>query len=91
MAWYGGWLQGNFAAYHAKDGSGYRLATHVIRDCAQLNTATACRLLRPLLAWQHYDMHRAGAMIKQLHELKDACPAAAIQEQITAGLKNTAK
>ena len=69
MAWFGGWLQGNFASLHAIDGSGYALLAKVVIECEALNASTASRMLRPLLQWQHYDKARQQQMMGCLRSL----------------------
>lgn len=88
MAWFGGWLQGNFASLHAIDGSGYALLAKVVIECEALNASTASRMLRPLLQWQHYDKARQQRMISHLRSLQNECQSTAVQEQLAAGLRN---
>ena len=70
MAWFAGWLEGNFAVLHQDTGEGYRLLRDCVREIDGINPSTASRMIKPLLTWSSYDKKRAGLMKEVLLELQ---------------------
>ncbi|WP_029684989.1 aminopeptidase N [Tatumella saanichensis] len=66
----GAFSSGNPAAFHAKDGSGYRFLTKILTDLNQRNPQIAARLIEPLIRLKRYDKERQVLMRQALEELK---------------------
>lgn len=66
----GAFSSGNPAAFHAKDGSGYRFLTKILTDLNQRNPQIAARLIEPLIRLKRYDKERQALMRQALEELK---------------------
>ena len=59
----GAFCSGNFAGFHAGDGSGYEFLASRVLDIDPFNPQVAARLVRSLVRWRRYD-HRRQEMIK---------------------------
>ena len=62
----------NQRAFHAADGSGYRLLADQLLLLDAINAQTAAKLLPPLGRWRRYDAARAGLMKGQLERIVGA-------------------
>ena len=66
----GAFASGNPAAFHAKDGSGYRFLTDVLVELNSRNPQVASRLIEPLIRLGRYDAERQQLMREQLLRLQ---------------------
>lgn len=66
----GAFASGNPAAFHAKDGSGYRFLTDVLVELNSRNPQVASRLIEPLIRLGRYDVERQQLMREQLLRLQ---------------------
>ena len=66
----GAFAQGNPAAFHAADGSGYAFLTEMLTDLNTRNPQVAARMIEPLIRLKRYDAHRQGLMRQALQTLK---------------------
>ncbi len=64
-----GGFTGNTAAFHNKDGSGYRLLADVIITLNGVNPHTATGIIRPLAQFQRYDDARQELVIAELERI----------------------
>ncbi|MEM7492183.1 MAG: aminopeptidase N [Pseudomonadota bacterium] len=62
----------NLAAFHAPDGSGYRLLAEVIRDADTRNPALAARLLTAFEAWKKLEASTRALAEKTLRDLQSS-------------------
>ncbi|MGL5527923.1 MAG: aminopeptidase N [Plesiomonas shigelloides] len=67
----GAFVSGNPAAFHAKDGSGYRFLTDVLVELNSRNPQVASRLIEPLIRLGRYDAERQQLMREQLLRLQN--------------------
>ncbi|QIY08000.1 aminopeptidase N [Plesiomonas shigelloides] len=67
----GAFTSGNPAAFHAKDGSGYRFLTDVLVELNSRNPQVASRLIEPLIRLGRYDAERQQLMREQLLRLQN--------------------
>lgn len=67
----GAFASGNPAAFHAKDGSGYRFLTDVLVELNSRNPQVASRLIEPLIRLGRYDAERQQLMREQLLRLQN--------------------
>lgn len=66
----GAFASGNPAAFHAKDGSGYRFLSDVLVELNSRNPQVASRLIEPLIRLGRYDAERQQLMREQLLRLQ---------------------
>lgn len=66
----GAFASGNPAAFHVKDGSGYRFLTDVLVELNSRNPQVASRLIEPLIRLGRYDVERQQLMREQLLRLQ---------------------
>ncbi len=66
----GAFAQGNPAAFHAADGSGYAFLTEMLTDLNTRNPQVAARMIEPLIRLKRYDEHRQALMRQALQKLK---------------------
>lgn len=67
----GAFASGNPAAFHAKDGSGYRFLSDVLVELNSRNPQVASRLIEPLIRLGRYDAERQQLMREQLLRLQN--------------------
>ncbi|MEM7780356.1 MAG: aminopeptidase N [Pseudomonadota bacterium] len=60
---------GNPAAFHAADGSGYKLVADVILALDPINAQTAARFVSPLGKWRRIEPGRAALMKRELERI----------------------
>lgn len=65
-----GGFTGNTAAFHNKDGSGYKLLADVIISLNEVNPHTAAGIIRPLTQFSRYDDQRQKLMVAELARIK---------------------
>ena len=63
---------GNPAAFHAKDGSGYKLIADLILELDPINPQTAARFVSPLGRWRRIEPGRAALMKAELERIAAA-------------------
>ena len=63
---------GNPAAFHAEDGSGYRLIADLILELDPINPQTAARFVSPLGRWRRIEPGRAALMKAELERIAAA-------------------
>lgn len=66
----GAFAMANPFAFHAKDGSGYRLLTEILTELNHKNPQVAARLIEPLIRLKRYDPERQALMRQSLEQLK---------------------
>ncbi len=64
-----GAFSANQRAFHAADGSGYRLLADQLIALDRLNPQTAAKLLPPLGRWRRFDATRSGLMRAELERI----------------------
>lgn len=64
-----GAFSANQRAFHAADGSGYRLLADQLIALDRINPQTAAKLLPPLGRWQRFDTARAASMRAELERI----------------------
>jgi len=82
----GGFVRGNGLAFHAADGSGYRLLADEIRRLDALNPQLAAALAGMLAPWRRYADPQASAMRAELERLGQASLSPNTREIVDAGL-----
>lgn len=60
----------NPSAFHARDGSGYKLLAEILMELNTRNPQVAARLIEPLLQLKRYDADRQALMRQRLEQLK---------------------
>ena len=60
---------GNPQAFHAADGSGYRMIANVILELDPINPQTAARFVSPLGRWRRIEPGRAALMKAELERI----------------------
>lgn len=68
----GGFISGNPAAFHNKDGSGYKFLADVIIEMNDINPSTATGLARRFTQFNRYDESRQKLMIAEMERLMAA-------------------
>ncbi|MEA5445373.1 aminopeptidase N [Gammaproteobacteria bacterium AB-CW1] len=71
-ALYGAFANGNRRAFHAADGSGYRLIADVVLKLDRINPAIAARLVSVFNPWRRMEAVRREAMHGELSRIKQA-------------------
>lgn len=66
----GAFIQGNPAAFHARDASGYQFAVEILSDLNRRNPQVAARMIEPLIRFRRYDQQRQQQMCHALKQLK---------------------
>lgn len=66
----GAFASANPAAFHAKDGSGYRFLVEMLADLNSRNPQVAARMIEPLIRLKRYDAERQRMMRAALEELQ---------------------
>jgi aminopeptidase N len=66
----GAFASANPAAFHAKDGSGYRFLVEMLTDLNRRNPQVAARMIEPLIRLKRYDADRQRMMREALEELQ---------------------
>ncbi|MGQ3903333.1 aminopeptidase N [Mixta calida] len=66
----GAFASANPAAFHAKDGSGYRFLVEMLTDLNRRNPQVAARMIEPLIRLKRYDADRQQMMRSALEELQ---------------------
>ncbi|WP_314154123.1 aminopeptidase N, partial [Rouxiella badensis] len=66
----GAFAQGNPAAFHAADGSGYAFLVEMLTDLNTRNPQVAARMVEPLIRLKRYDENRQNLMRQALQTLK---------------------
>jgi len=66
----GAFANGNPAAFHAKDGSGYQFLVEMLTDLNTRNPQVAARMIEPLIRLKRYDDQRQIMMRSALETLK---------------------
>ncbi|CAM3489183.1 aminopeptidase N [Rouxiella silvae] len=66
----GAFAQGNPAAFHATDGSGYAFLVEMLTDLNTRNPQVAARMIEPLIRLKRYDAGRQALMRQALQQLK---------------------
>jgi aminopeptidase N len=66
----GAFAQGNPAAFHAADGSGYTFLVEMLTDLNTRNPQVAARMVEPLIRLKRYDENRQNLMRQALQTLK---------------------
>ena len=66
----GAFASANPAAFHAKDGSGYRFLVEMLADLDSRNPQVAARMIEPLIRLKRYDAERQRMMRAALEELQ---------------------
>jgi aminopeptidase N len=64
-----GFTNGNPSAFHAADGSGYKLLADVVISLNTVNPRTGAGLMKSLTQFKRYDAARQNLMIKQLERI----------------------
>ena len=67
----GAFASANPAAFHAKDGSGYKFLLEMLIDLNTRNPQVAARMVEPLIRLKRYDEDRQAMMREALEQLKD--------------------
>ncbi|YCH31948.1 aminopeptidase N [Erwinia sp. D4-22] len=67
----GAFASANPAAFHAKDGSGYRFLVEMLTDLNSRNPQVAARMIEPLIRLKRYDAERQRMMREALEQLRD--------------------
>lgn len=67
----GGFAGSNPAAFHNKDGSGYRLLADVVVEMNSINPRVAAQIVRPLTQFRRYDAERQALMLKELARIDE--------------------
>ncbi|MFT7668733.1 MAG: aminopeptidase N [Planctomycetota bacterium] len=67
----GAYATGNPAAFHAADGSGYRLIAQCVIMMDEINPQIASRLIDPLLGWRRLDENRQVLLKTELKKIMD--------------------
>ncbi|GLR09827.1 aminopeptidase N [Mixta theicola] len=67
----GAFASANPAAFHAKDGSGYRFLVEMLTDLNSRNPQVAARMIEPLIRLKRYDADRQRMMREALEQLRD--------------------
>ncbi|MGQ0286255.1 aminopeptidase N [Pasteurellaceae bacterium 22721_9_1] len=67
----GSFINHNLRAFHAIDGSGYRLLTEVLVRLNESNPQVAARLIEPLIRFRRYDSQRQTLMKRALMRLSE--------------------
>ena len=90
----------NPTAFHAADGSGYRLLSDIVLELNTLNPQIASRLVRTMSRWRRYDEGRRALMQSELERIRDsdglrpaffaACKSSGINKASAATLFMTA-
>ena len=65
----GAYAAGNPAAFHALDGSGYRLLSRCVREMDAINPQVASRLVDPMLAWRRLGPERQELLRGELSKI----------------------
>nr|WP_154927895.1 aminopeptidase N [Pantoea agglomerans] len=65
----GAFASANPAAFHAKDGSGYKFLVEMLTDLNTRNPQVAARMVEPLIRLKRYDETRQAMMREALEEL----------------------
>jgi len=65
----GAFAMGNFRAFHAADGSGYRLLADFVIELDASNPHVASRLIQAMIRWRRYDEHRQQLMKAELQRV----------------------
>jgi len=65
----GAFASANPAAFHAKDGSGYKFLVEMLTDLNTRNPQVAARMVEPLIRLKRYDEDRQGMMRQALEQL----------------------
>lgn len=66
----GAFVAANPAAFHARDGSGYRFLVEMLIDLNSRNPQVASRMIEPLIRLKRYDAERQALMREALEQLK---------------------
>ena len=66
----GAFASANPAAFHAKDGSGYKFLVEMLIDLNTRNPQVAARMVEPLIRLKRYDDDRQAMMREALEQLK---------------------
>ena len=66
----GAFASANPAAFHAKDGSGYRFLVEMLIDLNSRNPQVAARMIEPLIRLKRYDTERQRMMREALEQLQ---------------------
>lgn len=66
----GAFASSNPAAFHAKDGSGYRFLVEMLTDLNTRNPQVAARMIEPLIRLKRYDKARQTLMRQALEQLR---------------------
>ncbi|MBU6475576.1 MAG: aminopeptidase N, partial [Alphaproteobacteria bacterium] len=64
-----GGFTANTEAFHAKDGSGYKLLADIVISLNTVNPHTATGIIRPLAQFQRYDDARQALIVKELKRI----------------------
>ncbi|MGD8203710.1 aminopeptidase N [Pantoea sp. FN0305] len=67
----GAFASANPAAFHARDGSGYRFLVEMLTDLNRRNPQVAARMIEPLIRLKRYDDDRQRMMREALEQLRD--------------------
>ncbi|TAL32390.1 MAG: aminopeptidase N [Alphaproteobacteria bacterium] len=67
----GGFTAGNPTAFHAKDGSGYKLLADVVIEMNAINPRVAAQIVRPLTQFKRYDAKRQELMLSELQRVME--------------------
>ncbi len=66
-----GFTNGNYAAFHAADGSGYKFLADLIIEVNAVNGKTASRIVNPLTQLKRYDDKHQQLMLAQLERIME--------------------
>jgi aminopeptidase N len=68
----GAFAMGNFPAFHAADGSGYRLLADFVIELDAHNPMIASRLIQAMIRWHRFDEQRQTLMKDELQRVLDS-------------------
>jgi aminopeptidase N len=77
----------NTAAFHAKDGTGYRLLGDILVELDELNPQISSRMAGSLIKWRKYDETRGALMKAELEKLASKKLSDDLFEIVNRGLK----
>ncbi|MDN3518663.1 aminopeptidase N [Aquisalimonas lutea] len=66
----GAFAMGNFRAFHAADGRGYRLLADFVMELDPVNPQIASGLVQAMIRWRRFDARRQGLMKAQLERVQ---------------------
>ena len=77
----------NLAAFHAKDGEGYKFIADSIAEIDKLNPQISSRMGTSLIKWRKYGEKRGSLMKAELQRLADMKLSEDLYKVVLKGLK----